>query len=164
MQLFALIEKSGKPLGAWRHEQIVEAMAQSMVPAHTPVPNEIVPNVAFSLLTTVADYSAFLARLVSPRNEAFDLQAATRIESMKPQSRINSVLAWGLGWGIEQDAAREYLWQWGDNGGWKAFALAHPESRSGIVVFTNGSNGLKVAERIVRAASGLEHAAFLWAG
>ena len=164
MQLFALIEKSGKPLEAWRHEQIVEAMAQSIVPAHTPVPNEIVPNVAFSLLTTVADYSAFLARLVSPRNEAFDLKAATRAEFMKPQSHMNSALDWGLGWGIEQEAGRKYLWQWGDNGGWKAFALAHPESHSTIVVFTNGSNGLKISERVVRAASGHEHAAFLWAG
>src|SRR5579863_9068655 len=122
MQLFALIEKSGKPLATWRHEEIVEAMTQAMVPAHAPAPNEIVPNVAFSLLTTVADYSAFLARLVSPRIEAFDLKPATRGELMKPQSHINSALGWGLGWGIEQEAARKYLWQWGDNGGWKAFA------------------------------------------
>jgi hypothetical protein len=57
-----------------------------------------------------------------------------------------------------------YLWRWGSIAGrWLSFALVHPESRSAIVVFTNGSNGLRVAERIVRAASGHGQAAFLWA-
>jgi CubicO group peptidase (beta-lactamase class C family) len=164
MQLFGLIERSGMPLAAWHHEQIVEAMAKKSSPAPAPVPNEIRPNVAFSLLTTVDDYSTFLARLMTPRGEAFDLKPATRAEFMKPRSHINSALAWGLGWGLEQEVDRRYLWQWGDNNGaWKAFALVHPESRSAIVVFANGSNGLKIAERIVRAASGHEHAAFIWA-
>ncbi|HKN66736.1 MAG TPA: hypothetical protein VJW73_10685, partial [Gemmatimonadaceae bacterium] len=55
-----------------------------------------------------------------------------------------------------------YIWQWGDNGSWKNFVLAHPATRSGIVIFTNGSRGLNVAQRVVTAATGSDHEAFWW--
>ncbi len=159
--LFAMIEASGKPLGTWHHEEIVAAMVKDKAPGATLMPNEISPNVAFSLLTTVADYSAFLAHVVSQKNA--DLSAAMRSEMSKPISHINSALGWGLGFGIEQEGTQpRYLWQWGDNGGWKNFFLAHPESQSAVVVFTNGRNGMHIAERIVRAATGQDQAAFLW--
>jgi hypothetical protein len=77
-------------------------------------------------------------------------------------TRINSVLAWGLGWGLESDEGRDYLWHWGDNGPFKNFVLAHPATRSAIVIFTNGSNGLRVAEAAMAAATGHRHFAFDW--
>jgi hypothetical protein len=80
-----------------------------------------------------------------------------------PISHINSALGWGLGFGIEQAATQpRYLWQWGDNGGWKNLFLAHPESQSAIVAFTNGERGTRVVERVVGAATGSEQVAFLW--
>ena len=46
---------------------------------------------------------------------------------------MNSALNWGLGIGLEHVEGANYLWQWGDNGGWKNFILAHPPTRlSGI--------------------------------
>jgi CubicO group peptidase (beta-lactamase class C family) len=161
-QLFNLIQKSGVPLAQWNHDRIVEEMAKVLSPPHKPVPNETSPNVAFGLLTTVADYSAFVTRITEPKGDAFDLKAETRSLIMKPYSHVNSALAWGLGWGIEKEFGSRYLWQWGDNGGWKNIVMVHPESRSAIVVFTNGSKGMRVVERVVRAATGREHAVFLW--
>jgi hypothetical protein len=83
-----------------------------------------------------------------------------------PKTRINRALSWGLGIGLEQQAAGsadpDYLWHWGDNGPWKNFVLAHPATRSAIVVFTNGSRGLNIANRVMTAATGQQHAAFLW--
>lgn len=159
--LFSLIEASGKSPGTWRHEEIVSAMVKDKPPGTKLMPNEISPNVAFSLLTTVPDYSTFLAHLVSQRN--VDLTPATRAEISTPISRINSALGWGLGFGIEQEGTQpRYLWQWGDNGGWKNFFLAQPESQSAIVVFTNGKNGMHIVERVMRAATGKDQAAFLW--
>ena len=79
-----------------------------------------------------------------------------------PVSHLNSALSWGLGIGIEQVDGQSYLWQWGDNGGWKNFILAHPPTRTAIAVFTNGNNGQHVNERILRAATGIEQPAFLW--
>ncbi|HEY2852980.1 MAG TPA: serine hydrolase domain-containing protein [Gemmatimonadaceae bacterium] len=93
---------------------------------------------------------------------------------LSPQIRIDDALAWGLGWGLERRSltmagARSqsatnanFIWHWGDNGSWKNFVLAHPATRSAIVIFTNGSRGLHVAQRIVSASTGLDHAAFWW--
>ena len=80
------------------------------------------------------------------------------------QTRINSALSWGLGIGLEEDANRKYLWHWGDNGNWKNFLLVHPDSRSAIVIFTNGAGGMRIAERVITSASGHEHSAFVWLG
>jgi CubicO group peptidase (beta-lactamase class C family) len=161
-QLFQLIEKSGVALAQWNHDRIVEEMAKVLSPPHKPVPNETSPNVAFGLLTTVADYSAFVARITQPRGDAFDLAPDTRAAMMKPYSHVNSALAWGLGWGIEEESGTRYLWQWGDNGGWKNIVIVHAESRSALVVFTNGNKGMRVVERIAKAATGRDHAMFLW--
>jgi len=158
-RLFELIAKSGEPLARWNHERIVRAMTGPDI----PMPNGISPNVAFSLLTTVSDYALLAARLAAPAGDALDLKPATRMRMTRPVSRINSALSWGLGIGLEMTARGQYLWQWGDNGLWKDFLLVHPGSGSAVVVFTNGANGMRVAERIVRAASGLEHEVFLWA-
>jgi CubicO group peptidase (beta-lactamase class C family) len=157
-RLFAVAAGSKKPLSQWTHEDIVAAMAK-MSPAPPMLPNFIVPNAAGSLITTVADYSAFLIRLMS---DSTGLRPATRQAMAAPQSNINSALNWGLGWGLEKDHGRDYLWHWGDNGAWKAFVLAHPQSRSAIVIFTNGSNGLRLIERVLMATTGHAHVAFLW--
>jgi CubicO group peptidase (beta-lactamase class C family) len=165
VQLFERISRSGQPLAAWNHDLIGDAMARKKSAASPtpPADNEMYPNAAFSLLTTVPDYAAFLARMVIPPEAEDGLKPATRAEVMKPHSRVNSALSWGLGWCVEREAGRTYLWQWGSGyDGYYHFALVHPKTRSAIVVFTNGLNGLRVAERIVGAASGTDHPAFLW--
>jgi hypothetical protein len=50
----------------------------------------------------------------------------------------------------------------GDNGGWKDFLLAEPSNQSALIVFTNGSNGMHVNERIALATTGVDHPAFLF--
>jgi CubicO group peptidase (beta-lactamase class C family) len=160
-QLWRLIEASGKPLGTWHHEEIVAAMLKDKPPGTRLVPNEISPNVAFSLLTTVGDYCAFLASMVSLRNR--DLTAAMRAAMSSPISHINSALSWGLGFGIEHEGSQpRYLWQWGDNGGWKNFFLAQMETQTAVAAFTNGENGMHINERIMHAATGEDQVAFLW--
>jgi CubicO group peptidase (beta-lactamase class C family) len=160
-RLLAVAQSSGKPLARWTHEEIVAAMGR-MSPAPPILPNFIIPNAAGSLLTTVTDFGAFLGQVLTQSNRQVALKPETMRLMQAPQSRINAALGWGLGWGLEHDQNRDYLWHWGDNGAWKNFVLVHPESRSAVVVFTSGANGLRVAERIVAAASGHNHAAFLW--
>jgi CubicO group peptidase (beta-lactamase class C family) len=163
-RIFDLIQTSGKPLSFWTHEQITAALMKEGNSKIAPTPHEMVPNVAFSLLTTVGNYTRFLAAFVDPHDPTLGLSSATRAAMQKPLSNLNSALSWGLGIGIEETDGQTYLWQWGDNGGWKDFLLAHPSTRSAIVVFTNGSNGMHVNERIIQAATGVDHPAFLWNG
>lgn len=161
-QLFQLIQKSGVPLAEWNHNRIVEQMAKTVSPPRKLEPNDISPNVAFSLLTTVTDYCSFLTRITAPRGDAFDLKPETRASMMEAYSHLNGALSWGLGWGIEDEGKQRYLWQWGDNGGCKNIVIVHPESRSGLVVFTNSGSGMRVAEQVAKAATGIEHALFRW--
>ena len=161
-KLFAAIEKTGVPLAEWNHDRIASELMKLQDLKETPMPNNMVPNSAASLLTTVSDYGTFLTHIVAPAGGAFEIRAETRAQMMKPRVRINKEFAWGLGWGIQEDEGRKYLWQWGDNGEWKNFVLVHPESASAIVVFTNGDTGMRVAERVVWAATGRDEPAFLW--
>jgi len=78
-----------------------------------------------------------------------------------PKELSKSVF-WGLGVGIQETKEGESLWHWGDNGAFKCFMLAYPKQRSGLVLFTNGENGLSIASEVVQFALGGELPAFQW--
>jgi hypothetical protein len=160
-RLLAYAGQQQKALAAFTHDDLVAAM-QALQPSPPPLPNYIPTNVAGSLLTTLQDYCKFLELVLAPPGRAGDLSPVLREQMLSPQIRLNHALAWGLGWGVETMAGREYLWHWGDNGTIKNFVLAHLPSRSAVVVFTNAAQGMRLAEGIVNAASGSEHLAFDW--
>jgi CubicO group peptidase (beta-lactamase class C family) len=163
-RLLAYAAEQGVALPSLTHERLVAAM-QGMTPAPPTLPNAMLPNAAASLLTTPAEYGAFLGALFGDALPgALALRPATRRAMLTPQVRINAALSWGLGWGLAASGTGEpdTAWHWGDNGWWKNFVVAHPASRSAVVVFTNGSRGLNVAQRVVAAATGEDHPAFLW--
>ena len=66
------------------------------------------------------------------------------------------------GWGIERKDGSDALWHWGDNGAFKAFVMAKPRSKSGVVMFANSVNGLELAKPLVNEAMGEELIAFEW--
>ena len=161
-RLLDIAAKQNRPLATWRHEDTVKAMAEidREMPA---LPNFMIPNCAGSLLTTANEYAHFLVRMMdgAPRHDA-SISEAGRRDMLTPQVKLNSALSWGLGWGLEQENNSTAFWHWGDNGVYKAFTLGDPARRSAIVVFTSGSNGHKLWQRIVAAATGRDHASFLW--
>lgn len=160
--VFKIIRDGGKPLSFWTYEKISSALIEKSIRKSAPSANEFVPNVAFSLLTTAGDYMRFLKAFVNPDNSPLGLSELTLARMTTAVSRVNSALSWGLGIGLEKAQGAHYLWQWGDNGGWKDFTLAHLPTRTALAVFTNGGNGQRVNERILKAATGIEHPAFLW--
>jgi CubicO group peptidase (beta-lactamase class C family) len=158
---FDLARRWGKPLEDWRYDDTARAVTL-INPRWPLLPLYMVPNVAASLLTTARDYARFLAHLVAhPLPRAIPLTTATRAAMMTPQVRINSALAWGLGWGIQQDEYGTMLWQWGANNGFRNFALADPANGRAVVVLTNSVNGPRVYERLIAAVTGHDHPAFL---
>lgn len=92
---------------------------------------------AGGLFTTVSDYSRFLSHCLEHEHRMF-------VE----QTQIDDELAWGLGWGIER-GRESYVWQWGDDPGYKNFVIATPSRSTGLVVFTNGDRGADVYSAIV---------------
>lgn len=63
------------------------------------------------------------------------------------------------GAGVTGDAA-PYIWQWGNNPGYRAFAMASSRSGDGFVLLTNSENGLKLAEPIAQTLLPGEHNVF----
>lgn len=106
-------------------------------------------NAAYSLRTTAADF----ARLI------LATFAADPGEWLQPQVQLaqSPALAWGLGWGLQTTSDGLAFWHWGDNRGFKAFAIGFPDARFGIVVLTNGDNGRLVYEMILREIVGGEY-------
>ena len=117
------------------------------------LPNWFLINAAASLETTPADYARFLAwALAKP------IPAAFEVEMVRDAA---FTLGWGLGWGLEQQGARVYAWQWGNNSGYKHFVQADLGARRAVAIFTNGDNGENAYQRVFRAYTGRDAFAFL---
>lgn len=112
------------------------------------------PVAAFSLYTTVDDCARFLVALLADR-----ALLAQITDSPVDVDRELS-LRWGLGWGLEESAEGVFLWQWGNNPGYRAFVIALPATGDGLVLLTNSDSGLKLAEPLVQGVLPGEHKVF----
>jgi len=128
---------------------------------------------ASTLNTTARDYARFVEAVLNRKG----LKPATLREmetpeiALDPECRIcikqepkqlSKNLFWGLGWGIERKDGRDVLWHWGDNGSFKAFVMADPKTKSGVVMFANSENGIEIAKPIIDEAMGTDSLAFDW--
>ena len=147
---------------SFRYPELVEA-ATAIDPDRPAFPNFFVPNAAASLLTTASDYARFTALLLDDRAAPpmLRLSRETRAAMSTPQVQLAPTLSWGLGIGLEERGSGTLLWHWGDNGGYKNFVVADPAGKRARVIFTNGSGGLKVAERLLRSEYG-DLNSFVW--
>lgn len=114
---------------------------------------------AASLYTTAADYARFMAAQL---NDAALL--ALLLEQPVEVDR-GLGLQWSLGWGLEHGRgepamAAPFLWQWGNNPGFRAFAMASTGTRDGFVLLSNSERGMPLAVALAQAVLPGEHAAF----
>ncbi|HEV7508329.1 MAG TPA: serine hydrolase [Thermoanaerobaculia bacterium] len=135
------------------------------------VPTDRPANAASSLLTTAEDYARFLLAVLDGRG----LKKETATSMLSPQVRIPGKLfnpkslpgegevAWGLGVGLERSGPAEpfWVWHWGDNNDrFRAWMTGSREKREGVVYFTNGFEGLSIAEPVALLAVGVRQSAF----
>lgn len=160
-KLQPLADQWHKPISEWLYAD-EERATRAAFPSLQPLAQFMMPNVAGSLFTTIADYGRFLTAMLTDGGGALALSPAMRRAMVTPQVELNSRLSWGLGWGLEHDGSDELLWQWGANGSFRNFVLADPQRHRGVVVLTNSANGPKVYERIISSLTGSDHPAFLW--
>jgi tetratricopeptide (TPR) repeat protein len=79
-----------------------------------------------------------------------------------PPEKLSESISWGLGWGLQTTDDGLAYWHWGDNGNTKAYVLVYDKQQFGLVVFTNGANGLKIVPEIVSEALGGQQPALAW--
>jgi CubicO group peptidase (beta-lactamase class C family) len=111
------------------------------------------PNAAASLYTTAEDY----AKLVAAWWAEPALLSLVLAKPMPVDPALG--LAWGYGWGIETADRGPYLWQWGNNPGFRAFVMFSASSGDGFVLLTNSERGMPLAAalagKLLPAAQGV---------
>ncbi|HMI53500.1 MAG TPA: serine hydrolase domain-containing protein [Candidatus Saccharimonadales bacterium] len=128
---------------------------------------------ASTLNTTAKDYALFVeailngnglkpATLREMETPEIALDPECRICIKQEPKQLSKNLFWGLGWGIERKDGTDVLWHWGDNGSFKAFVMADPKTKSGVVMFANSEKGLQVAKPVVDEVMGRGSLAFAW--
>ena len=112
------------------------------------------PVAAASLYTTATDYAKFMsAALTNDQIISLVLSSPAQVDSALG-------LQWGLGWGIEHSAGGPYVWQWGNNPGYRSFAMASVASKDGFVILTNSERGMPLAASLAHSVLPAEHNAF----
>lgn len=111
---------------------------------------------ASSLHTSVSDYGRFMSAMLAGLRENDNSVAARMVE---PQIEVDGTLnlSWGLGWAIAQQDDETVFLHWGSNPGFKSLALGSVEHGIGMVVLTNGDNGLELATALVPIVFGHDY-------
>ncbi len=106
-------------------------------------------NAADLLLTTVEDYGRFAVNVLKSRGLSPEVFA----EMVRPQVKYPSGnnMFFGLGWMVMPELSNgEYaLIHTGSDPGVNTVVILFPKSQRGLIVFTNGENGVQVWTRIV---------------
>lgn len=131
--------------------KLTDRVAQSLIPGRSAsgqvhqlrFPFEIAAN---SLYTSAADYARFMSSVLVDERL---LSLVTRAPVPVPSA---ANVFWGLGWGIERVAERQYIWHWGSNPGFRALAMADVESRDAVVVLAATETGMPLAKSRVQQA------------
>lgn len=124
-------------------------------------------NAAGSLHTTAADYSKFVIAIMNGtglKKSSIDemLKARIRVDEAcsncianTPSGKLSTSIAWGLGWGLQQNNGIDSFWHWGDNNNdTHAFIIASRKQRSGIVIFTDSGNGHSIIPAMIEPLLG----------
>jgi CubicO group peptidase (beta-lactamase class C family) len=103
---------------------------------------------AFSLLTCAHDYALFLQALITGKG----LKPGTHRMMFEKQSaghwfrhsvgEAGDHIWWGLGVGLQENEKGLVVWHWGDNGDFKAFFAANPNTGEILVYLTHSNYGL----------------------
>ena len=103
---------------------------------------------ADDLLTTVGDYSKFCLDVI----RGGGLSAALFNDMVRPQVMVKEHYARGLGWGVVTDLPNgEYALEHGGSDiGVRTMAVLLPRSGRGVVVMTNGDNGMNIYNNVIK--------------
>ena len=132
-----------------------------------------------SLHTTSTDYARFMCAVMQPSDNEYHLSPEMTCEMFRSQVQVNdnapwhkdwpkpivdtdSLVSWGLGWGLQRTQNGCSFWHWGDNDHYHSLALGFPENGHGVVIFTNGANGQKLILRIMREMIGGVYPGLSW--
>jgi CubicO group peptidase (beta-lactamase class C family) len=120
-----------------------------------PMNKRTIPNAAGSMVTTVADYTKFVAYVMQGKG----LNKKTSDLMISPQLRIHSKvqfptitddtttnndaiqLSYGLGWGLFKCEYGRAFFKEGHDDGWRHYNVNFPDKKISLIIMTNSANG-----------------------
>jgi CubicO group peptidase (beta-lactamase class C family) len=101
-------------------------------------------NAAYSLLSTPTDMAKFNMEICHPTL----LKPETVKLMLSPMVKWQKNIYWGLGMGLLQRPGEDFFWHWGNNYYYCSIMITSKKSNQGVVVMTNSSTGMKLAQRL----------------
>jgi CubicO group peptidase (beta-lactamase class C family) len=116
------------------------------------------PAAAATLYTTIEDYARFVTALLASAPALRTHESVVSL-MLNPTVTVDSSFSflWGLGCGIEKSGDDVYFFHRGAGGGFQSFFMASRKLGTGVVILTNGENGLDAVPDIVAATIGGIH-------
>ena len=104
-------------------------------------------NAAANLLTTIADYGKFMVSILNGAGLSNELYE----EMISKQVNVKENIDFGLGWQRVNNLANgEFALQHtGSDYGIKTIAILLPQSKRGLIVFSNSENGMVVWQKLI---------------
>jgi CubicO group peptidase (beta-lactamase class C family) len=146
-QLIAIGQAHSKPLADWNTADALAALP-SVRPPVAAVPWNAMPNVAWSLLTTVRDYARFVRALLSQPDDPM----------FTPAIQLTEYVWRGLGVALQKRAGSVAFFHTGANPGFKAAMFGDFRSGTGFVSFANGEGGFPLNMHLLEDAVGVQPA------
>lgn len=148
-QLIVMGQARSMPLADWNTADVLAALP-AVRPAIAAVPWNAMPNVAWSLLTTVRDYARFVqALLKQPGNLMFT-----------PVIQLSDYIWRGLGVALQKQSGSLSFFHTGANPGFKAAMFGDFASGHGFASFANGDGGFPLNMHLLEDAVGVQPAIF----
>lgn len=117
-------------------------------------PRYLTGNSAYSMFTTANDYAKFLIEIMkADRSDGNSLSEETIRTMLTSQSEPGDERDYSLGWVIRPRHQGGYS-HTGSNKGFRCGSWFNPESKRGVVIFTNAPGGAELCERLFEMALG----------
>lgn len=142
----------------------------------SPKKKRTVPNAAGSMVTTIADYTKFIQKILANKG----LDPRLRNEMIAPQISINSkyqfptisdettdrdqdiALSYGLGWGVFKSKYGRAFFKEGHDDAWRHYNVNFPDKNISIIIMSNSANGESIFKELLEKIVGDEQSPWEW--
>lgn len=113
---------------------------------------------AWSLYTTINDYSRFVSHMI----ESYATENTVANIMLTASVDVGKDVQWGLGWGLQNTVPNTSFWHWASMAGFRHYVVGYPVEGIAVVVMTNSYKSFKVVDDLMIKAIGGSYPSYDW--
>ena len=113
---------------------------------------------AWSLYTTLGDYSKFVMHIMKSSKETSSIASWL----LEPYVDVAKGVKWGMGWGIQDTMPNNSFWHWGSLAGFRHYAVGYPEEKVAVIVMANSQKSFKMVDSVMVESIGGRYPSYDW--